>query len=105
LLYKFTTYYSEVGLTGLPPDFNFELHGEVMEGEQLLDAFFGDESSRQHSLSSVAIKHIRSLNADQFSAFEIVKSAICGRGDNRLFFIEGAGGCGMTLNFSLICRI
>ena len=79
---------------GLPEDFNLEQQTELLEEGGLLDDFYGDDRGRKRTPQEVVRSQLRQLNEDQRTAFDLISSAIMGRGDKRLFFVEGAGGCG-----------
>lgn len=95
----FFFYFSELGLSGVPADYNFDRQADSLGEESLWEDFYGDDRQRKNSPQKTAINHVRKLNRDQRVAFDRVSQSILGKGDNHLFFIEGAGGCGIYLLF------
>ena len=81
-------------MKGLPADYNYEKQAELLEGEAVLDEFYGDDLTKKQSPRQIVWNQIRELNPDQRKAFETISEAINGMGSQKLFFIEGAGGCG-----------
>jgi hypothetical protein len=71
-----------------------EQQTEILEEGGLLDDFYGDDRGRKRTPQEVVRGQMKQLNDDQRKAFDRISSAITGRGDKRLFFVEGAGGCG-----------
>ena len=68
-----------------------------MEKEILNDDFYGAEKSRR-SPQKFVVDQIRRLNEDQRAAFDQISTALNGSGVRRLFFVEGAGGCGTSIH-------
>ena len=87
-----------MGLSGLPASYNHETVSSEIEGEGLLDDFYGS-ANRKTSFRDVALAHLEKLNEEQRAAFEHIASAIDSddKETKRLFFLEGAGGCGMFM--------
>ena len=78
-------------------DYNFAQQAEALGAADLLDDFFGGETLR-NSPQKFVRDQVESLNADQRLAFDRISSVISDTGDQqRLFFVEGAGGCGIFL--------
>jgi hypothetical protein len=93
-IFFLTFAFSEIGLHGLPEDFDMERQTEDLEEGGLFDDFYGDDRGRKRTPQEVVRGQLKQLNEDQRAAFEHISNAILSRGDNRLFFVEGAGGCG-----------
>jgi hypothetical protein len=84
-----------MGLEGLPADYDHEKVSEEIEGESLMDEFYGNED-RKKSKQKVALDLIAKLNSEQTKAFNKFKEALTNTSqDSTLFFLEGAGGCGI----------
>ncbi|KAL3093456.1 hypothetical protein niasHS_004835 [Heterodera schachtii] len=47
------------------------------------------------SFQLVAVEQVARLNVDQMAAFDKISQALLGGGEHKLFFLEGAGGCGI----------
>lgn len=90
-----------MGLSGLPATYNHETVSSEIEGEGLLDDFYGSVN-RKNSFRDVAMAHLEKLNEEQRAAFDQIASAIDSdeKEAKRLFFLEGAGGCGYFKNFN-----
>jgi len=88
--------FREVGLFGLPPDFNFEEHERHIDGERIIEDFYEAGINRNTSFDKVALKFIKDLKPDQYKVFETIADGITGKRnkDKNLFFVEGSGGCG-----------
>ena len=68
-------------------------------GTIIADDFWGTNSSNQNAQSFV-LNQIAKLTDEQKLAFNTIADAINGFGKQKLFFVEGPGGCGMiSLNF------
>ena len=89
-------HFRELGLRAPPNDFNLEKHARAMENEILNDDFYGAEKSRL-SPQKFVVDQILRLNEDQREAFDQISAALNGSGARRLFFVEGAGGCGTSI--------
>jgi hypothetical protein len=84
-----------MGLEGLPANYDHEMVAAEIEGEALMDDFFGNEDRRRKTPQQVALEGIAKLNNGQRRAFYRFKAALNnGIGAKKLFFLEGAGGCG-----------
>ena len=100
--YKYFAMCRDMGLPAPPMDYDFETQAETLGAADLLDDFFGGETLR-NSPQKFVRNQVESLNADQRLAFDRISSVISGTGDQqRLFFVEGAGGCGIFLFIVLI---
>lgn len=95
-----------MGLSGLPATYNHETVSAEIEGEGLLDDFYGGVN-RKTTFRDVALAHLKKLNDEQRNAFEKIAEAINSEDSTgkRLFFLEGAGGCGMNLLDYTFCTI
>lgn len=82
-----------LGIHGLPGDYDHDAQARLMEGESLEDDFYGD-SPRTISPQQLALEGVQKLNEDQLKAFTEIKTALVEKSPERLFFVEGAGGCG-----------
>ena len=82
-----------MGINGLPADYNHEEYSDKFERQILEDDFYGN-GDRSKGAKDFALKQINLLNKDQRAAFDEIREAICNNGEQKLFFIEGAGGCG-----------
>jgi hypothetical protein len=70
----------------------------VVEGEALEEIFFGGKVDKKKTHQQVALEAVGRLNEDQKAAFDEIKASIMDKSrDNRLFFVEGSGGCGTDL--------
>jgi hypothetical protein len=87
-------FYSEMGLHGLPADYDHALLTEAMEAEDLWNEFYGAEKNSKNKPTQLALEQIERLNSDQKAAFQQVRNAIVGESDQRCFFIDGDGGTG-----------
>lgn len=92
-----------MGLHGLPNDYSFEEQANLMESEDIHDEFFGADNSFQ-SPQQFALHHIAQLNSDQKTAFQSISDAVMGKNSQKLFFIEGSGGCGKTYLYNALIR-
>jgi hypothetical protein len=87
--------FSKMGLEGLPADYDHEKVAEEIEGESLMDDFYGNGDRKKKTPQQVALEGIAKLNPEQSKAFKHIKKALLDQDqDNKLFFLEGAGGCG-----------
>jgi hypothetical protein len=94
--------FSKMGLEGLPEDYDHEKVAEEIEGESLLDDFYGNGDRRKKTPQQIALEGISKLNKEQTEAFKHIKKALVNQNhDNKLFFLEGAGGCGALFPFIL----
>lgn len=84
-------------------DYNHENVGEILEADTILDDFYGGEQNRRKSPRSFVLEQIKLLNADQLAAFNRIKSAVLDNNPQKLFFLEGSGGCGK--NECFFCRL
>lgn len=86
---------------GLTIDAELLQHMEHMELQALADDFYGAEIANRRSPKQVALEQISKLrkNPDQAFAFDKICEAINGQGGQKLFFVEGAGGCGIYFHF------
>jgi hypothetical protein len=92
-----------MGLEGLPEDYDHEKFAEEIEGESLLDDFYGNDKTRKKSPQQMALEGIKKLNTEQIQAFKQFKEALTNPlAKNKLFFLEGAGGCGRCINYCII---
>lgn len=87
-----------MGLPALPDDFDIDKQAELLESDELLDNFYGGDHNRK-SPQNFVMDQVKKLNKDQRAAFERIQSSVIGGAEQRLFFIEGAGGCGNIRNF------
>ena len=85
--------YSEMGLPAIATDFDFEEQAQRIESDELLNDFYGAEKIRR-SPQQFVTDQVEKLNKDQRAAFDRISSAILDGRGRRLFFVEGAGGCG-----------
>uniref|UniRef100_A0A183CL30 ATP-dependent DNA helicase n=1 Tax=Globodera pallida TaxID=36090 RepID=A0A183CL30_GLOPA len=83
---------SAMGLRGLPNNYSFEHQAQQLSEASMMDGFYGNEERQRKTLQQVAVQGVHRLNSDQRKAFNCVTDAISGRGEERYFFIEGAGG-------------
>jgi hypothetical protein len=91
--------FSKMCLEGLPDDYDHEKVAEEIEGESLMDDFYGNGDRRKKTPQQVALEGISKLNPEQTSAFKKLKYALTNStAKNKLFFLEGAGGCGTIIN-------
>jgi hypothetical protein len=90
-------------LEGLPEDYDHEKVAEEIEGESLLDDFYGNGDRRKKTPQQIALDGISKLNPEQAKAFEQIKKALLNPNEEKkLFFLEGAGGCGTIINFLVL---
>uniref|UniRef100_A0A914I8I8 ATP-dependent DNA helicase n=1 Tax=Globodera rostochiensis TaxID=31243 RepID=A0A914I8I8_GLORO len=94
----------DVGLSGLPNDYNFDRQAGALQQATLLDEFYGDQQGRAKSPQQIAIEKIGLLNKDQRNAFNDISSAIRSADGQRLFFLEGSGGCGKTFLYNTLIK-
>ena len=87
----------------MPKDFDFEEQAHRIESDEMLNDFYGAETIR-NSPQQFVLDQVEKLNKDQRAAFDRISSAILDGDNRRLFFVEGAGGCG-KFYCSLICYI
>ena len=85
-----------MGLPAVPSDFDFQEQAERIESDEFLNDFYGAEK-RRTSPQQFVFNQVQKLNKDQKAAFDRISSAILDGTDRRLFFVEGAGGCGKFL--------
>jgi hypothetical protein len=91
-----------MSLEGLPADYDHEKIAEEIEGESLMDEFYGKEDRRKKP-QQIVLEGISKLNKEQTEAFNQFRAALLNSiEDKKLFFLEGAGGCGRTI-ISKIC--
>ena len=76
-------------------------HERRLEENDIYADFYGDRPKTTPP-SEIARTHVQSLNADQKVAFRKIALSLCGKGDQKLFFLEGDGGCGMLALFSVL---
>lgn len=86
----------ELGIFGLPTDYNFAQYEKKFGDEAFEEEFFAGAKKGVRS-QKIAVDFIKRLNADQRKAFDEISNALTGESEQRLFFVEGAGGCGMYL--------
>ena len=89
-------FFREMGLSGLPEDYNFEIQAREVENEDLIGDFYGGENSNQ-TPEKFVIEQINKLNTEQKAAFNRISAAVLGLDKQKLFFIDGGGGCGIIL--------
>lgn len=65
----------------------------MIESEAMLEEFYGD-LSRKMSKENAALHFYKKLNAGQKEAFNRIAQGIKESGQQKLFFVEGDGGCG-----------
>lgn len=65
-----------------------------MERDTLEADFYGGEKNRSKSHQSFVFEQIKKLNTDQLRVFRKIKSAVLNNESQKLFFLEGSGGCG-----------
>ncbi|KAL3071933.1 hypothetical protein niasHS_017226 [Heterodera schachtii] len=95
----------DVGLSGLPDDYDFQRQATILEQDSLLDDFYGgDANQRRKSPQQVAVEQVARLNVDQMAAFDKISQALLGGGEHKLFFLEGAGGCGKTFFYNTLIK-
>ncbi|KAL3105716.1 hypothetical protein niasHT_029001 [Heterodera trifolii] len=95
----------DVGLSGLPEDYDFQRQANLLEEDNLLDGFYGgDANQRRKSLQQIAVEQVGQLNADQMVAFDKISQAVLSGGGQKLFFLEGAGGCGKTFFYNTLIK-
>lgn len=85
-----------LGIHGLPSDYDHDAQAQFMENESLEEDFYRG-SSRGKSPQQLALDGVEKLNKDQLAAFNKIKKALLENNSNKLFFVEGAGGCGWFL--------
>ena len=90
-----------MGLPAIATDFDFEEQAQRIESDELLNDFYGAEKIRR-SPQQFVTDQVEKLNKDQRAAFDRISSAILDGRGRRLFFVEGAGGCGNF--FSVLLR-
>ena len=100
-LYSFSMYnhfyfYSEMGLPAVSSDFDFDEQAQRIESDELINDFYGAEKIRK-SPQQFVLDQVKNLNVDQRTAFDRITASILGGDDHRLFFLEGAGGCGIFI--------
>ena len=88
-----------MGLPAVSSDFDFEEQAQRIESDELLNDFYGAERVRK-SPQEFVLDQVEKLNKDQRAAFDRISSAILDGTNRRLFFVEGAGGCGKFANSS-----
>ena len=89
-----------MGLPAIATDFDFEEQAQRIESDELLNDFYGAEKIRR-SPQNFVMDQVEKLNKDQRAAFDRISSAILDGSGRRLFFVEGAGGCGNFFSFLL----
>ncbi|KAL3125241.1 hypothetical protein niasHT_005847 [Heterodera trifolii] len=95
----------DVGLSGLPEDYDFQRQANLLEEDNMLDDFYGgDANQRRKSLQQIAVEQVGQLNADQMVAFDKISQAVLSGGEQKLFFLEGAGGCGKTFFYNTLIK-
>ncbi|KAL3115858.1 hypothetical protein niasHT_007158 [Heterodera trifolii] len=95
----------DAGLSGLPEDYDFQRQANLLEEDNLLDDFYGgDANQRRKSLQQIAVEQVEKLNADQMAAFDKISRAVLNGGEQKLFFLEGAGGCGKTFFYNTLIK-
>ncbi|KAL3076362.1 hypothetical protein niasHS_011781 [Heterodera schachtii] len=86
---------NDVGLKGLPVGYDFQQQAQLLEQDNIFDSFYGEDAGqRRKPPQQVAVEQIGRLNPDQRDAFDEISASILGGCDQKLFFLEGAGGCG-----------
>ncbi|KAL3118683.1 hypothetical protein niasHT_006511 [Heterodera trifolii] len=96
---------NDVGLKGLPVGYDFQHQAQLLEEDNILDSFYGDDAGqRRKPPQQVAVEQIGRLNPDQRAAFDAISTAILGGCDQKLFFLEGAGGCGKTYFYNTLIK-
>lgn len=69
-----------------------------MEEDTLWDDFYGSDRSKNKSPQQIVQEQISRLNPDQKTAFDIISTSIeKDDSEKRMFFVEGAGGCGIFI--------
>ena len=101
MLYCIFYVLSEMGLPAVPNDFDFQEQSERIESDEFLNDFYGAERNRT-SPEKFVFNQVEKLNKDQRAAFDRISSAILEGNDHRLFFVEGAGGCGKLFRLSFL---
>uniref|UniRef100_A0A183C066 ATP-dependent DNA helicase n=1 Tax=Globodera pallida TaxID=36090 RepID=A0A183C066_GLOPA len=94
----------DVGLQGLPKDYDFQQQEQILEEDNIWDEFYGNENARRKTPQQIALANIGRLNIDQRDAFDQISSAILSVDGQRLFFLEGAGGCGKTFLYNTLIK-
>lgn len=89
-----------MGLAGLPDDFNFEIQAREVENEDLIGDFYGGEK-RNQTAEQFVIEQIKKLNTEQKDAFDRISAAVLGLDEQKLFFIDGGGGCGIFCSLNI----
>ena len=93
---------------GLPAPLNYDRGKmeEEMGDDELLNLVGGDDSNKKnHTWESVAKERISKINdnEDQKRAFDRIMNAVHSKkGGDRLFFLEGPGGCGKTFIYNTL---
>ncbi|KAL3110874.1 hypothetical protein niasHT_014811 [Heterodera trifolii] len=96
---------NDVGLKGLPVGYDFQHQAQLLEEDNILDSFYGDDAGqRRKPPQQVAVEQIGRLNPDQRDAFAMISTSILGGCDQKLFFLEGAGGCGKTYFYNTLIK-
>ncbi|KAL3079415.1 hypothetical protein niasHS_013061 [Heterodera schachtii] len=100
-----TTNTNDVGLKGLPVGYDFQHQAQLLEEDNILDSFYGEDAGqRRKPPQQVAVEQIGRLNPDQRDAFAEISTSILGGCDQKLFFLEGAGGCGKTYFYNTLIK-
>ena len=92
---------------GLPAPLNYDQGKmeEEMGDDELLNLVGGDDSKKKkHTWESVAKERISKINdnEDQKRAFDRIMNAVHSKQGDRLFFLEGPGGCGKTFIYNTL---
>lgn len=88
-----------------PPNYNQEEMEQEMGEDELLNLIGADNNNeRKHTWNSVAKERIAKMkdNEDQKRAFEQIMKAVHSKYGERLFFLEGPGGCGKTYLYNTL---
>lgn len=83
-----------------PVDYDFDKQAEILDEDTLWDDFYGSDRSKNKSPQQIVKEQISRLNSDQRAAFDLITTSIeKADSEKRMFFVEGAGGCGISIFF------
>lgn len=104
LLFEYLNICRKVGLTA-PQKYDQNKMEQEMGEDELLNLIGADNfDKRKHTWNSVAKERISKMkdNEDQKRAFERIMKAVHSKRGERLFFLEGPGGCGKTYLYNTL---
>ena len=97
-------FYRKVGLPA-PKGYDQEKMEQEMGEDELLNLIGGDDKDKgKHTWNSVARERVAKMkdNEDQKRAYDRIMKAVHSKHGERLFFLEGPGGCGKTFLYNTI---